>query len=315
MSCRFQEYTWQVAHRGEAVPLQVRGSQQLQQGVQQQQRPRKARTDSSGSGRGELIVCLSVLSCWTQDFMLFVSIESSGCETLILRMKWRASMLAGTYIWYRLEAVQVRRSRLPEAVHGPQQFEEAREEPLEGGAGPGRGYGGRVFENFERKLKFFSVRAADNFNCSGSPSQRVRGLPAIRGEYSLSENFLVFSFLESKKLFSKYFSQGGFILGRGCRDEARWPALPLLGLDGWRCRLFQQSHHICQYHRQHHPYQCPHTHGHVHRWSGGLLALPRLHDQPTPVQESSRGAGVPQRWQFRLWSSILWQLGSIGGKL
>ena len=165
------------------------------------------------------------------------------------------------------------------------------------------------------KLKLFLVRAADNFNCSGSPSQRVRGLPAIRGEYSLSENFLVFSFLESKKLFSKYFSQGGFILGRGCRDEARWPALPLLGLDGWRCRLFQQSHHICQYHRQHHPYQCPHTHGHVHRWSGGLLALPRLHDQPTPVQESSRGAGVPQRWQFRLWSSILRQLGSIGGKL
>ena len=60
MFCRLLEHNWQVAHRGEAVPLQVRGSQQLQQGVQQQQRPRKARTDSSGSGRGELIVCLSV---------------------------------------------------------------------------------------------------------------------------------------------------------------------------------------------------------------------------------------------------------------
>ena len=45
----------------------------------------------------------------------------------------------------------MRRSRLPEAVHGPQQFEEAREEPLEGGAGPGRGYGGRDFESFERE--------------------------------------------------------------------------------------------------------------------------------------------------------------------
>ena len=71
MLFRFLEYNWQVAHRGEAVPLQVRSSQQLQQGVQQQQRPRKARTDTSGSGRGELIVCLSVSSCWTQDFMFF----------------------------------------------------------------------------------------------------------------------------------------------------------------------------------------------------------------------------------------------------
>ena len=64
----------------------------------------------------------------------------------------------------------MRRSRLPEALHGPEQFEEAREEPLEGGAGPSRGHGGRDLENFERKLKLFLVRAADNFNCSGSPS-------------------------------------------------------------------------------------------------------------------------------------------------
>ena len=64
----------------------------------------------------------------------------------------------------------MRRPRLPEAVHGPEQFEEAREEPLEGGAGPGRGHGGLDFEHFEIKLKLFSVRAADNFNCSGSPS-------------------------------------------------------------------------------------------------------------------------------------------------
>ena len=44
----------------------------------------------------------------------------------------------------------MRRSRLPEAVHGPQQFEEAREEPLEGGAGPGRGNGVRDLESFEK---------------------------------------------------------------------------------------------------------------------------------------------------------------------
>ena len=100
MLFRFLEYNWQVAHRGEAVPLQVRSSQQLQQGVQQQQRPGKARTDSSGSGRGELIVCLSVSSCWTQEFMLFVSIELTECETLIMKMTWRANMFAGTYIWY-----------------------------------------------------------------------------------------------------------------------------------------------------------------------------------------------------------------------
>ena len=56
----------------------------------------------------------------------------------------------------------MRRSRLPEALHGPEQFEEAREEPLEGGAGPGRGHGGLDFEHFEIKLKLFSVRAADN---------------------------------------------------------------------------------------------------------------------------------------------------------
>ena len=64
----------------------------------------------------------------------------------------------------------MRRSRLPEALHGPEQFEEAREEPLEGGAGPGRGHGGRDLEHFERNLKSFLVRAADNLNCSGSPS-------------------------------------------------------------------------------------------------------------------------------------------------
>ena len=64
----------------------------------------------------------------------------------------------------------MRRPRLPEAVHRPEQFEEAREEPLEGRAGTGRGYGGQDLEHFERKLKLFLVRAADNLNCSGSPS-------------------------------------------------------------------------------------------------------------------------------------------------
>ena len=55
MSCHFLEYNWQVAYRGEAVPLQVRGSQQLQQGFQQQQRPSEARANPPGSGRGELM--------------------------------------------------------------------------------------------------------------------------------------------------------------------------------------------------------------------------------------------------------------------
>ena len=72
MLFRFLEYNWQVAHWGEAVPLQVRSSQQLQQGVQQQQRPRKARTDTSGSGRGELIVC-SFVSRVERKFFCFLT--------------------------------------------------------------------------------------------------------------------------------------------------------------------------------------------------------------------------------------------------
>ena len=45
----------QVTHWWEAVPVQVRGSQQLQQGFQQQQRPSEARANPPGSGRGELM--------------------------------------------------------------------------------------------------------------------------------------------------------------------------------------------------------------------------------------------------------------------
>ena len=40
----------QVTHWWEAVPVQVRGSQQLQQGFQQQQRQGEARADPQGPG-------------------------------------------------------------------------------------------------------------------------------------------------------------------------------------------------------------------------------------------------------------------------
>ena len=54
----------------------------------------------------------------------------------------------------------MRRSRLPEAVHGPEQFEEAREEPLEGGAGPGRGHGGRDLETVRDKVEIIFSKSS-----------------------------------------------------------------------------------------------------------------------------------------------------------
>ena len=38
----------------------------------------------------------------------------------------------------------MRRSRMPEEIHRPEQPEEAREEPLEGGTGAGHGYGKQI---------------------------------------------------------------------------------------------------------------------------------------------------------------------------
>ena len=61
----------QVSHRREAVPVQVRRAQQLQQGLQQQQRPGQARADSPGSGRGEFVCLLTLFGCCNCLFVAF----------------------------------------------------------------------------------------------------------------------------------------------------------------------------------------------------------------------------------------------------
>ena len=50
------------------------------------------------------------------------------------------------------ETVQMRRSRMPEEVHRPKQSEEAREEPLAGGAGAGHGFGKQHFYDKQSTL-------------------------------------------------------------------------------------------------------------------------------------------------------------------
>ena len=71
----------------------------------------------------------------------------------------------------------MRRSRMPEEVHRPKQLEETREEPLEGGAGAGHGYGGQTI----RKVYIFigkhcsdvKIKRCIKTSCSGSPSKGV----------------------------------------------------------------------------------------------------------------------------------------------
>ena len=84
------------------------------------------------------------------------------------------------------ETVQMRRSGMPEEVHGPKQLEETREEPLEGGTGAGHGYGGqtirKVYIYIRKHCSDVKIKRCIKTSCSGSPSKGVWSVPAIRGK-------------------------------------------------------------------------------------------------------------------------------------
>ena len=62
-------------------------------------------------------------------------------------MIWQMNLSPGTELCSPVEAVQVRRSWMPEEIHRPKQSEETREEPLAGGAGAGHGFGEQTIYN------------------------------------------------------------------------------------------------------------------------------------------------------------------------
>ena len=62
-------------------------------------------------------------------------------------MIWKINMSPVFELRSPAETVQMRRSRMPEEIHRPKQPEEAREEPLAGGAGAGHGFGEQTIYN------------------------------------------------------------------------------------------------------------------------------------------------------------------------
>ena len=81
-------------------------------------------------------------------------------------MIWQMNLSPGTELCSPVEAVQVRRSWLPEEIHRPKQSEETREEPLAGGAGAGHGFGEQAICNFDEMRKSKAICLWIQYGCS-----------------------------------------------------------------------------------------------------------------------------------------------------
>ena len=81
-------------------------------------------------------------------------------------MIWQMNLSPRTDLCSPAEAVQVRRSRMPEEIHRPKQSEEAREEPLAGGAGAGHGFGEQAICNLEEMSKSKAICLWIQYECS-----------------------------------------------------------------------------------------------------------------------------------------------------
>jgi hypothetical protein len=103
------------------------------------------------------------------------------------------------FYFFMLEAVPVRGGRVPEAVHGPQQSQEARQEPQQGGAGPVQDHQHQGEAGDEQLAGAGQLQPGAPLHRRYAQSRGVlrRCVPARRGVSELPQRWVLFTEIQT----------------------------------------------------------------------------------------------------------------------